>query len=190
METLGALIVTDTPDRDRCGIRRIQRMVVTTYRAEIERIHLVSRTFPEFADLEALRARGIRLTVGRRSEWPFTDVPRLDRLVVMSADAVVRPAALKSLVAHADLRPGEAALMIDHAAHIPDHFVKVSNGRVVSWVADDNAARSIIAILSGVAVLLVRDAFSVRQALRRLARYGVLKAFDAVTHGDEGADAR
>jgi hypothetical protein len=142
----------------------------------------VGRTIPERAELERLQARGLEVTASRRWGWLLTDAPAAERLVVMSADAIVEPAALVSLIERSELRPGEAALMVDGGPEAANRLVKVTNGRVVSLLANRDAASADIAIRSPEAVFLARDSFSARQAFRRLARYGVLKAFDATSH--------
>lgn len=193
MATIAAVIFTDAPDGvrhegadpggvARAGLRAAERAALTAQRAGIDRIHYAGEQLPDEAVLDRLRQRGLRVSATRRRGSPLLDAPFADVLLVTPADAAIEPATLVALIEQANLGPGRAFLMIDRGPEATNRIVKLSNGRVTSLIAAGDAASTDIAILSPEAVFMVRDAWSARQAHRRLARFGILRAFDPALH--------
>lgn len=193
MGTLAAVIFTDAPDGVRreiadlggvslAGLSVAERAALTAHRAGIDRIHFAGQQLPDEAVLERLGQRGLRVTATRRRGSPLLDAPAADVLVVIPADTVIEPAALVALIEQSNLGPGAAVLMIDRRSDAPNRLIKVTSGRVTSLLADGDAASTDIAILAPEAVFMVREAWSARQAYARLARSGILHAFDAAPY--------
>lgn len=189
MDTIAAVIVTDAPDGFRrdgpalgsvpvAGLSGTERAALTARRAGIDRVHFSGQEIPDQAMIDRLERRGLIVTATERRGSPFLDAPTADRLVVLPAETVVDPAALVGLIARSTRMTVGAVLMIDRRLEAPNRLVKLSGDRVVSLLADGDVASTDIAILSPEAVFMARDTVSVRQAYRRLARYGILHAFD------------
>lgn len=193
MGTIAAVIFTDAPDGLRreaadpgrvtvAGLGVTERAALSAHQAGIDRIHVTGQQLPDHASLARLRQHGPHVTTARRRGSPLLDAPAADALVMIPADTVIEPAALAALIEHSNLAPGGAVLMIDGGPHASNRLVKLSNGRVKSLAGDGDAASTDIAVLSPEAAFMVRDTWSARQAYRRLARFGILHAFDAAPH--------
>jgi hypothetical protein len=193
MSTIAAVIFTDAPDGVRretadlgsvtvAGLTVAERTALAAHDAGVDHVHVVGQRLPDEAVLERLRRRGLHATSTRRRGSPLLVAPAVAAVIMLPSDTVVEPAALVSFIEWANLGPGGAALMIDRRPQVANRLVKVSDSRVTSLHEDGDAGSTDIAILSPEAVFMVRDAWSARQALRRLARFGILRAFDAAPH--------
>ncbi|MBI3493054.1 MAG: hypothetical protein HY047_14930 [Acidobacteria bacterium] len=194
MNTIAAVIFTDAPDGlqkesadlvsvGSAGLSVTERAMLSAYEAGIDRVHVTGQQLPDEASLARLRQRGLHVTATRRRGSPFLDAPTADVLLMMPADAVIEPATLVALIERSSLSASPAALLIDQRPEAPNRLVKLSKGRVTSFLADGDAASTDIAVISPEALFMVHDAWSARQAYRRLARFGILFAFDAAPSG-------
>lgn len=183
--TIAAIILTDVVDEPHtltatCPAALDEapttRAALIAWRAGIKRIHFAGTVAPGPRSLPRLAPDLREVTSAQERGRPFLDAPATDIVVVLPSEIPIEPKVLAALITQSEPRSHGAILFIGSHADTSTRDVVMTKGRLTSVHVD--AART-VAVLTSDAVSMVRDTWSVAQAYRRLARFGLLDAVHA-----------
>jgi phosphatidylglycerophosphate synthase len=160
------------------GLTLLERAALAVSRAGIDRVYVAGAVRPDEALGRRLAARGVQITWMIPHDRPFDELPRAERLVVVSLDTLFEPRALRALLDGRRLASAEAALAIDSHPQARGRLVAVEAGKVRSVLAPGGAANAGLLVLTPPATERLRGATSLLVGLERLAAAGVLAAVD------------
>jgi hypothetical protein len=176
MLPIAAMIVADTTGRTFAGMDLNERAALVASEAGIHHCYFMGSRLPDLSAMRRLRERGA-FTLGLAG-WPrvFTGVPNAEVIVVMDARTIIDGPALKSVVRDAAQHGGRACLLVELGERRKDSLIHVDDGRVTSVMGDGNAMNCGVLVLPLSLVTRVRTVHSLRDAVHRLAKQGLLAA--------------
>jgi hypothetical protein len=170
MLPIAALIVADNSGRTFGGLDLNERAALMANAAGIHTVYFAGKRLPDIAAMKRLRASG-SFAIGILG-WPrvFAGVPNAELLVVIDARTIVEPATLTNIVDEARVRSRRATLLIDEGEWRKDSLISVVNGTVNSVMGDGNAMNCGVLAIPHHLMDRVRNVWSLRDAVHRLAK--------------------
>ena len=179
MLPIAALIVADATGRTFAGEDLNERAALVASEAGIHHCYFMGSRLPDLSAMKRLRERGA-FTMGILG-WPrvFAGVPNAEIIVVIDARTILDADLLRATVRDATTHGGRASLLVDQGPRRTDSLITVQDGRVTSVMGDGNGTNCGVLVLPQSLVARVRTVVSLRDAVHRLAKAGLLAAVPA-----------